>query len=357
MIFHHNNISKYNVIDLERFIIKRLIYIDVIRVIAMLLVVLAHACAYQLAVNDGSISWGISNALVSITEIAVPLFFMISGATILNSKKTTDLKYLFRYRLVRVIVPFLLWSVISAFFFLKVNNVFTFDEFFKKILLMYHLPVLTAYWFIYPLVGLYLLSPMLKVMVDHMSANMLNYVLVLWFAFDIFLASIPNATPKGIGMYFSLYSLGQIIASSSLGYFILGYKLTQIKHWKIDKLKTFLMMLSLIVINIIIRFITPANPLFILNIVAAINRPIIVSTVFLFLRSFEGNYRPWIAKVTEYLAPLTYGIYLIHGVVIEAVSKNVGMGNYPVIFVASVVISALIIFGLSKLPVIRKLLT
>lgn len=63
---------------------KRVIYIDVIRVVAMILVVLAHACSVRIATPDHSFSWSVTNVLVGITEVAVPMFFMISGATILN---------------------------------------------------------------------------------------------------------------------------------------------------------------------------------------------------------------------------------------------------------------------------------
>jgi len=96
---------------------KRIVYIDVIRVVAMFLVILAHACSARYAVRDGSSSWNMVNLLVVVTEVAVPLFFMISGATILNSKRTTDIKYLYKHRLVRLVIPFMIWSVISSSIF------------------------------------------------------------------------------------------------------------------------------------------------------------------------------------------------------------------------------------------------
>ncbi|MBL3531780.1 acyltransferase [Companilactobacillus zhachilii] len=333
---------------------KRIIYIDVIRVVAMMLVVLAHSLAARLATRDNSLNWDISNMLVVITEIAVPLFFMISGATILNSRKTKDVGYLFSHRLPRVLVPFLIWSVISAFVSRKIDGVFTYHDFFHSVLLMYHQPVLIAYWFIYPLVSLYLLSPLLKAMVEGMDEKLLNYLLILWLIISMFLPALVGVLPKNISMYFDGYTVGKVVFSSSLGYFILGYKLTQSQHEKTNSLQLLVIAVVLMAINVIIAFVSLKPNFQFLSVISVVNIPFIAALTFKVLKSYEGRYHKWFIRLTEILAPLTYGVYLVHGLSIGVVQKMSGVNHYLITFFFATILSLFIIFVISKIPVLKK---
>ncbi|AYE39513.1 acyltransferase [Companilactobacillus zhachilii] len=333
---------------------KRIIYIDVIRVVAMMLVVLAHSLAARLATRDNSLNWDISNMLVVITEIAVPLFFMISGATILNSRKTKNVGYLFSHRLPRVLVPFLIWSVISAFVSRKIDGVFTYQDFFHSVLLMYHQPVLIAYWFIYPLVSLYLLSPLLKAMVEGMDEKLLNYLLILWLIISMFLPALVGVLPKNISMYFDGYTVGKVVFSSSLGYFILGYKLTQSQHEKTNSLQLLVMAVVLMAINVIIAFVSLKPNFQFLSVISVVNIPFIAALIFKVLKSYEGRYHKWFIRLTEILAPLTYGVYLVHGLSIGVVQKMAGVNHYLITFFFATILSLVIIFVISKIPVLKK---
>ncbi|MQS96623.1 acyltransferase [Companilactobacillus halodurans] len=335
---------------------KRVIYIDVIRVVAMMLVVLAHSCASRLSIRDGAFSWDVANGLVIITEIAVPLFFMISGATILNSKKTRNVGYLFKHRLVRVVIPFLIWSVLSAFFIRVIQRTFEMHDFLKSVALIYHQPVLMAYWFIYPLLGLYLLSPLLKALVDNIDDKLMNYLLILWIVTSIFLPNVVTSVPQQWSAYFQGYSMLFITSSSSLGYFILGYKLTQARHRQLNRTKVALIIVLLLAINIILGFLTDGNHLRYLNIISNLIIPMIAALCFTWLKSFETHYPTWLSKTIEFVAPLTYGVYLVHGLTIAVVEGLFGFHYFIPNFILSTVISLIIIFILSKIPLIKKIM-
>lgn len=336
---------------------KRVIYIDVIRVVAMILVVLAHSCSFRIGNPDGSLSWGGSNVIVGITEVAVPMFFMISGATILNSKKTYSVSYLFKHRLVRVVVPFVLWSIISAYPGSKVDGVFNLHQFMVTVALIFHQPVLISYWFIYSLFGLYLISPFLKLLVDKMDKSLLNYLLWLWMVMNVFLPAVVQFTPERIGNIFNLYSMAQIILSSYLGYFILGYLMTKDVKLKATQPQYLILLLVLFVIKVVVRFIPSHSPLFFLNIVSPLTTPIISTLLFLILKEHEGRYSNGFSKVIEFIAPLTYGIYLIHGLAINVVVKFVNSANYLGVFIIGLILSTVIIYVLHKIPIVKNLLT
>lgn len=335
---------------------KRVIYIDVIRVVAMILVVLAHSCSVRIATPDHSFSWSVTNVLVGITEVAVPMFFMISGATILNSKKTTNVGYLFKHRLKRVIVPFIIWSIISAYPVSKVDGIFNIHQFLVTVSLIFHQPVLMAYWFIYSLFGLYLISPFIKLLVDHMDENLLRYLLWLWMIVDITLPAIGQFTPPAIGNVFSLYSMAKIILSSYLGYFVMGYLLTHDTKLKFNLSKYVGIIALLFVIKVAVRFIPAQSPWAFLNIASSLSTPVIAVMLFMCFKSFEGKYSSWLTKSVEFIAPLTYGIYLSHGLIINFIGKFISPNNYPVVFVATLIFSIIMIYIIKKIPVIKNLL-
>lgn len=322
----------------------------------MFLVVLAHACASKLQNRNGSVTWDVANSLVIITEVAVPLFFMISGATILNSKKTTSIEYLFKHRLPRVLVPFIIWSVITAYVARQIDGTYTYHGFIQSVLSMYHQPVIIAYWFIYPLISMYLLSPLLKAMVNNLSSNGLNYLLILWFIFMMIMPSIIQALPSDIRPYFEAYDMSKIVFSRYLGYFLLGYKLSQEKHRKINWVVGTLVILILFAINIEIGLIDNRNIWQILNIFSIGSVPFIAGLIFVVLRSFENKYYRWFIKMVEVIAPLSYGVYLIHGLAIATVESWFGINAYFTNFLLASLISLVIIFILSKLPIIKRIL-
>lgn len=322
----------------------------------MILVVLSHSCATLLSHKTHDLNWSVANSLVVVTEVAVPLFFMISGSTILNSQKTYSLKYLFRHRLVRIMVPFIVWSVISAFGYSLINHHAALDPW-ERILLMYHKPVLIAYWFIYPLIALYLLSPLLKAMVSRVDDGMLTYLLVIWMIFNIVLPQVVSNTPHSIGVYFDVYPMGKVIFSRSLGYFILGYRVTRGKHRRINPWLNSLLIIILLAINIVISFVTLDKSMQLWNILAAINLPIIVILIYLSLRALEPHYPRWFAGMIEAAAPTTYGVYLMHGITIFTIQEFVKPTNYGYIFALTLVACVLVILILSHIPFVRRVFT
>ena len=322
----------------------------------MFLVVLAHVCVSRLGHGVGSIDWNIAHSLVIITEVAVPLFFMISGSTILNSPKTRSISYLFKHRLPKILVPFIIWSIITAYFARQLDGTYTYHSFMQSVLSMYHQPVIIAYWFIYPLISLYLLSPLLKAMVDSLSSTGLNYLLILWFVFMMIIPAVIPVLPSDIRVYFKAYSMSKIVFSSYLGYFLLGYKLSQEKRRKTNWLIGILMILILFTINIEIGLIDNRSLWKILNIFSIGSVPFIAGLIFVVLRSFENKYHHWFSKLIEILAPLTYGVYLIHGLVINLIEQWFGSNAYFTNFLLVSLISLVVIFILSKIPLIRKIL-
>ena len=62
----------------------RVYYIDILRVLACIAVIMTHASDDYVLDNFGSSNFMIGNVIDSISRIGVPIFVMISGALLLN---------------------------------------------------------------------------------------------------------------------------------------------------------------------------------------------------------------------------------------------------------------------------------
>jgi surface polysaccharide O-acyltransferase-like enzyme len=201
---------------------------DLIRAIAIMLVILVHSVAeypgviFQIPQNE-TWRWWVANIYDSLARPGVPLFFMLSGALLLNPSKIEPLRVFFRKRLVRVGIPFLFWS--AAYFAWRefVNHeMLTLDSIWHGFLEgpYFH------FWFIYVLFGLYLVTPILRVFVAHANSRLLGYFIALWF--------VSTSIVPLLGRFASIsFADGLFILTGFVGYFVLGAYLqtTHLRSW------------------------------------------------------------------------------------------------------------------------------
>lgn len=142
-------------------------YLDILRCAATYFVILLHCIAPYLTSASlfGSRTWWVCNAANSVVRMGVPLFFMISGCLSLADAGTLHLKAYYIKRFRRVAVPFLCWDVIYFLTNCLISHQSpSLSRFFSELLTtgsQYHL------WFVYQILGLYLLAPFLKKIIDH----------------------------------------------------------------------------------------------------------------------------------------------------------------------------------------------
>lgn len=101
---------------------------------------------------------------------AVPVFFMLSGATLMGYRARYSTADFFKARFKRTFIPFILWSIVwGAFLYMKQKN--TIDNFDPSPAIgslkwwvagILYTKFQGVYWFFIPLFGLYLLMPMLS---------------------------------------------------------------------------------------------------------------------------------------------------------------------------------------------------
>ena len=193
---------------------------DLLRVCSMAAVVYLHTAAGALRQSPDTALWHFSNVFASLGTAAVPLFFMLSGSLLMSSEKTADPAYVLRRRVPRVLVPGLAWSLlIIAFIWVREGGAAALS----KLLALPYTTVLTPYWFLYALVPMYLLSPLLKRMVDNLERRHWNYLMGLWVLVTLGLHTLRFFIPEPWnGLVTENMTLGVSLLEGYLGYFLLG---------------------------------------------------------------------------------------------------------------------------------------
>jgi len=217
--------------------------LDVLTVIASFLVVLLHQAAQT---ENHSIIY----LYQIISEAAVPLFIMKSGALLLSGAKQTDYAYI-RKRIAKIALIIVFWGL---FYNLLCNALI--DGISAVILWKSVLAVITAdtaynyqFWYLYMLLGLYVMTPVIKKFTDHASKKDFLYAIVLFslVGFVIpFVCGLLGIDTQSIWVVkwlspFSAYLLLYYI----LGTYLDRYPLTKRQRWAATLLAVLLGVLTL----------------------------------------------------------------------------------------------------------------
>lgn len=152
---------------------KRFIWIDWLRTTSIFLVLLIHSTEPFYLGGDGSLIETESDAFWvaffdSFARACVPLFVIASSFLQFPLKHSTG--DFFRKRAVRVLIPFVIWTIVYALVWGEpVQN-------FNDLLLNFSYAA-GHLWFVYMLVGLYLLIPMLSPWAERVSRRCLLFYL------------------------------------------------------------------------------------------------------------------------------------------------------------------------------------
>lgn len=157
---------------------NREVWIDWLRVIACFMVMLVHSTEPFYLGGDGtqilteSDAWW-SAFFDSFVRMCVPLFLIASSYLQFPLRYPTAV--FFRKRAVRILIPFIVWSVFYAFYWGDpVENL-------QGLLLNFNYAA-GHLWFVYMLLGLYIVMPMLSPWAERVSKRELQVYLSIWFA-------------------------------------------------------------------------------------------------------------------------------------------------------------------------------
>ncbi len=288
---------------------------DLIRVVATVLVVMIHVSG-QITNIWGQVpnsDWFIANIYGGFARICVALFFMISGYLLLP--RSESLTTFYRKRLPKVVIPWVAWSLIYLGWFCGNHHGTCTPPVIQDLLLVqgtyYHL------WFLRSLIGIYLILPVLRLMI-HPDADKK----ILWYWFGLWLIFQPGLAIAKRFWGFET-SLSAPLTIGFIGFFILGYLLGS---WNLSRLTAILSTVAWFVASLVTVIGTyiltrPSGKFdgFFYDLIS-LNVTVASAAAFLLLREVSESRVFASAKVhgfIRWLASGTFGIYLVHILVIE----------------------------------------
>lgn len=183
---------------------------ELLRVVACIMVVCIHVTNYY-SRDYGEISnasYLFSIIVNGLCRLAVPLFFMISGFLLLPEVLVIKKSI---HRVWSTFCVLVLWSGIYYLWDLYFRH--RSYHFFK----IFEEPVKKHLWFLYAILGMYVVLPFLQCMVKNMPDLLMRYFAMLWFGFMTldYLISLFHMEIA--------YEVPLVGTSCYLGYFIMGY--------------------------------------------------------------------------------------------------------------------------------------
>lgn len=296
---------------------RRLDY-DMLRIFSMVAVVYLHGASDVLRLPTQTTLWSVANGLTSLFTVAVPLFFMLSGALLLSHKESLSLNVLFKKRLPKIFIPLTSWSVLILIGYGIMEGA---DTALTMAGALLNTPVMVPYWFLYALIPMYLISPFLKAMSNQLTGAHWRYGVGLWLILTMGLNTIKAFLPWGplTTLVTVHWTINLNFLSGYLGYFILGAALAR---W--EKLpKPWVLWLSGIGCYLIIalgtRYITYTSGTYDETFKSYLHIfvPLLASSLFLLCKHYwqKKTSPPWVIA----LSGLSFGVYLLHPLIIKAV--------------------------------------
>lgn len=144
---------------------KRIVYFDVLNVLACLCVVGMHCNGAVHAFSDSSV-WRQSLLVDVLAYWAVPVFVMLSGATLMNYRRRYSTKVFLKRRFLKTGVPLVIWTVFFYVFYRTRGTIaWTGWRAFSNSVINFS--IVPVYWFFPPLFMVYLSLPVLSLLVQN----------------------------------------------------------------------------------------------------------------------------------------------------------------------------------------------
>jgi len=304
---------------------------DLLRVIAMIAVIAIHVSDIWIGGFSNMISEGFSpDALVhpfaaciqnTLPRFAVPCFLMLSGAFIISNPENKHYAYFYRKSFLKIGIPSLIFTVL--YFFYRLPFCFTGNDvglpaFLILLKDMIKGTPVTPMWYVYMLIGVYLLAPVVILFKDSISEKAFHrtaFLFLMW-------ACVSHWTTVKIRLK---WDIGQ--SFEYLSYFIVGFSIRKLFSGQPNNKKGLLLIFLGFLLEFATAFAelhfhvltgTPVNDLR-YAIVAPFAPSIVLASTLIFagftlLRIPEN-------RLIHELSRISFFVYLIHTGILDFITK------------------------------------
>jgi surface polysaccharide O-acyltransferase-like enzyme len=350
----------------------RLLKYDVIRITAIFFVLLTHASGVLLFMfpDASTEEFRIANIFNGLSRCCIPMLVMLSGALLLDEDRKFDTRLFYRKHLLPILYLLAGWLFFYGAFFtfilpsLKHETVSP-GAFWKYVLLLQgtRFPHL---WYLYMLIGLYLIIPVLRLFVKRENRNYVIGIILAGFIVqnigstaDVFTLQ-SNITVTGFLDNFMLFPVkGYVI------YLLLGWLIVNYEPGRSQKIFLYIVgSLSCVVSIVCTQLFFPAIPTIraymysgngVLQFFTGLGMFVLLSD----LCGKRKTESPRIIRISD----LSFGVYIVHVAILELFAQVIMPyhrgWNIPAYIAVLTAIATglpyLIVLGCSKVKYLKKI--
>lgn len=330
----------------------RIIYIDLLRVVSTFAVVILHVAASKWGTVDmKSTDWQILNIYDSAVRWCVPIFFMISGVFFLNPEKEIKIRDIYSKYILRIVIALI---VTSIFYILYLGIIDHLNIDFKFLInavksvvegnVRYHL------WFLYVIIGLYIVTPILRLFIKSANKNEIEYFIFIAIIFSVIVPFLLYFYPfNRILISFNKLNIPSMIQYSL--YYVSGYYFANVSFDIRTRYKLYLGVVGAFAFTILMTFnisinTGSANSLYYGYLTP--NVMIMSFGVFTLFKEFFSKikFSTISVEVIKLLSDLSFTTYLVHDAVIISLER-VGINAIIINPIIGVPIISILIFFIS----------
>ncbi|HLO88497.1 MAG TPA: acyltransferase family protein [Nostocaceae cyanobacterium] len=332
---------------------------DIIRVVATFAVLLIHVTQYSVRTSTSlDIDWWSLNIGQSLSIWAVPAFIMLSGALLLSPQSFDETPiFFYKKRLLRIGIPLLFWGVVYFFLEKGWNPSLSFEYLINYVWIgniSWHLS------FLFAIIGLYSITPWLRLIINKMETKQAE---LIWIIMIFFLTTCVDTYNHIFGLWKWHLAFRWV---PYLGYYVMGRYIVKyaIDYVGIFKILTVLGLLS----NIIGRYYEMVFKFgdiefYYNNMYSSITVIILSIGIFglIIYWTKEINENSQFVKYCRLLAPSTFGVYLVHVLIIQELYYRFHIQYPSNIFMALIynvmlaLASLLLVYLMGLIPWMRSL--
>ena len=333
-----------------------------IQVISALAVVTLHTngCFWQFSATERY--WFTANIIECLCYFAVPVFFMITGITLLDYQDRYSTKGYFKKRFEKTLLPYVAWSLIGVLFLLITKRITPETVTAKWVVsgLLSADKIIDLYWFFRPLFCVYLCIPLFASIDKRKKIGTGVYLLIAGFIINTLLPFFSSLFHVGLEWPFRID-----VISGYLFWIWGGY--TVYKAPPTEKQKKAIYVLSLIglLMHIVGTYTLSVSAGSIQRSFKGYNNvPCIFYTfgVFVFLKDVAEQIKNirWLKELIQTLGKYTFPVYLIHWFVLRVLQDMVGLNTKSITYrlmMPYVIYLVILIIAwlLRKIPVLRRI--
>lgn len=309
-------------------------YLSLASVISALAVVFLHVngCFWEFSATERY--WRSANIIECTFYFAVPVFFMISGATLLDFFDRYGLRIFFYKRFRKTVIPYFFWSIIGLLYQVYMFQNPQLRDINIKYLVKGLLDgsLVRIYWYFPALFVVYLSLPLFAAVEKERRKAVFSYLVILGFVLNSLIPFILRV--KG-STYSFPYSVS--VVSGYLIFLPLGWLLSHMDFSPWQRWMSYLFGFIGLLIHIIgTKRASIAAGQIVDTYKGYLNVPCLLYSVGIFLMiRYEISKLlgiRFLKKLVNFLARYTFGIYLIHIYILWTVTHIFKINQYSIIY-------------------------